>query len=135
MTYGALAAANVKFHHIPVDAQGIDVGVGTRAAPKARAVFVTPSHQFPLGVVLSMARRNCLPGLRGFELPEDDSSNSHRLPEKGTHNVSGLHANLAGLSVRWTNAIWRFESSQPRHVSGRGTEDLLSTLLLIAGPW
>jgi hypothetical protein len=34
-------------------------------------------------------------------------------PEKGTHNVSGLHANSAGISVRWTNAIWRFESSQP----------------------
>jgi GntR family transcriptional regulator / MocR family aminotransferase len=57
MTYGALAAANVRFRHIPVDAQGLDVSIGLRAAPKARAAFVTPSHQFPLGVVLSMARR------------------------------------------------------------------------------
>jgi hypothetical protein len=58
---------------------------------------------------------DCLAGLRGFELPEDDSSNSHRLPEKGTHNVSSLHANSAGLSVRLTNAIWRFESSDFCH--------------------
>jgi hypothetical protein len=32
-------------------------------------------------------RPDWLAGLRGFELPEDDSSNSHQLPEKGTHNV------------------------------------------------
>jgi GntR family transcriptional regulator / MocR family aminotransferase len=57
MTYGALAAAKVKCNHIPVDAQGLDVAVGVRGAPHARAVFVTPSHQFPLGVVLSMPRR------------------------------------------------------------------------------
>jgi GntR family transcriptional regulator / MocR family aminotransferase len=57
MTYGALAAAKVKCNHIPVDAQGLNVAVGVRGAPHARAVFVTPSHQFPLGVVLSMPRR------------------------------------------------------------------------------
>jgi P-type E1-E2 ATPase len=26
---------------------------------------------------------DCMPGVRGFELPEDDSSNSHQLPNKG----------------------------------------------------
>jgi hypothetical protein len=43
---------------------------------------------------------HCLAGLRGFELPEDDSPNSHQLPEKGAHNVSRLHANSAGISSR-----------------------------------
>jgi GntR family transcriptional regulator/MocR family aminotransferase len=45
---------------IPVDAQGIDVELGVAISPKARVAFVTPSHQFPLGVPLSMARRNAL---------------------------------------------------------------------------
>jgi GntR family transcriptional regulator/MocR family aminotransferase len=35
----------------------MNVRVGIRAAPRAGVVFVTPSHQHPFGVVLSMARR------------------------------------------------------------------------------
>jgi len=57
LTRAALAAGGIKLCPVPVDAQGIDVAAGLRAAPKARAAFVTPSHQYPLGVVLSMARR------------------------------------------------------------------------------
>jgi GntR family transcriptional regulator/MocR family aminotransferase len=45
---------------IPVDADGIDVEAGVRMAPHARAAFVTPSHQYPLGMPMSMARRNAL---------------------------------------------------------------------------
>jgi hypothetical protein len=46
---------------------------------------------------------------------EDDSSNSHQLPQKGTHNVSGLHANSAGISVRWSKRLLkvRILSTQP----------------------
>ena len=57
LTSGALAAAGVKLRPIAVDAQGLNVRAGIRSAPRARAAFVTPSHQFPLAVVLSMARR------------------------------------------------------------------------------
>jgi GntR family transcriptional regulator / MocR family aminotransferase len=45
---------------VPVDAEGIDVEAGIRMAPHARAAFVTPSHQYPLGMPMSMARRNAL---------------------------------------------------------------------------
>ncbi|WP_322026549.1 PLP-dependent aminotransferase family protein [Burkholderia sp. BCC1977] len=47
---------------VPVDADGLDVEAGIRLAPDARAAFVTPSHQYPLGMPLSMARRNALLG-------------------------------------------------------------------------
>jgi len=57
LTRQALLAAGATVRPIPVDAHGIDVGKGIQSAPNARAVFVTPSHQFPTGVVLSMARR------------------------------------------------------------------------------
>ncbi|KWV53316.1 DNA-binding protein [Bradyrhizobium macuxiense] len=45
---------------VPVDEQGIDVDAGLAACPDARAGFVTPSHQYPLGMPMSMARRNAL---------------------------------------------------------------------------
>jgi GntR family transcriptional regulator / MocR family aminotransferase len=42
---------------VPVDASGIIVARGRALAPAAGAAYVTPSHQFPLGVQMSMTRR------------------------------------------------------------------------------
>jgi GntR family transcriptional regulator/MocR family aminotransferase len=42
---------------VPVDASGIVVAKGRTHAPAAGAAYVTPSHQFPLGVQMSMTRR------------------------------------------------------------------------------
>jgi len=45
---------------VPVDGQGLDVKEGILRCPGARAAFVTPSHQYPLGMPLSMPRRTSL---------------------------------------------------------------------------
>ena len=45
---------------VPVDRDGIDVSEGLRLSPWARAAVVTPAHQSPLGVSLSLARRLAL---------------------------------------------------------------------------
>uniref|UniRef100_UPI0019814924 MocR-like pyridoxine biosynthesis transcription factor PdxR n=1 Tax=Burkholderia sp. Ac-20379 TaxID=2703900 RepID=UPI0019814924 len=45
---------------VPVDAEGLDVDAGRRLAPEARAAFVTPSHHYPLGMPLSVGRREAL---------------------------------------------------------------------------
>ena len=50
-----LAGAHVVA--VCVGEDGIDVDAGQRAAPDARAACVTPSHQFPTGVVMPLARR------------------------------------------------------------------------------
>jgi GntR family transcriptional regulator/MocR family aminotransferase len=42
---------------VPVDQEGIVVAEGLRLAPRARAAVVTPAHQSPLCVSLSLARR------------------------------------------------------------------------------
>ncbi len=55
--YAALQAAQAQIVPVPVDTNGIIVSAGIAASPVARAVYVTPSHQSPSGVVLSMARR------------------------------------------------------------------------------
>jgi GntR family transcriptional regulator/MocR family aminotransferase len=57
LTHAQLLLAKARPHPIPVDAQGLVVDAGLCMAPRARAAFVTPSHQFPTGVALSMARR------------------------------------------------------------------------------
>lgn len=45
---------------VPVDAEGLNVDSGIDQCPQARAAFVTSSHQYPLGMPMSMARRNAL---------------------------------------------------------------------------
>ena len=53
----ALLAAGARILPVPVDAEGLDVARAVRRAPRARLAYVTPSHQFPLGVTLSLRRR------------------------------------------------------------------------------
>jgi GntR family transcriptional regulator/MocR family aminotransferase len=50
-------SADAKLVPVPVDREGLDVRAGTGRAPSARMVYVTPSHQAPLGVGLSSSRR------------------------------------------------------------------------------
>jgi GntR family transcriptional regulator/MocR family aminotransferase len=45
---------------VPVDGEGMIVSEGIRAAPRARAAVVTPAHQSPLGMSLSLPRRLAL---------------------------------------------------------------------------
>jgi GntR family transcriptional regulator / MocR family aminotransferase len=42
---------------VRVDAEGLNVAAGAEKCPAARAVLVTPSHQYPLGVTMSASRR------------------------------------------------------------------------------
>jgi GntR family transcriptional regulator/MocR family aminotransferase len=60
VTRNTLVAAGMRLVPVPVDAAGIDVAAGRRMAPTAKAVYVTPSHQFPTGVTMKMERRVAL---------------------------------------------------------------------------
>ncbi|MGH9142279.1 MAG: PLP-dependent aminotransferase family protein, partial [Thermoanaerobaculia bacterium] len=53
----ALAGAGARLVHVAVDADGLDVAAGVRRAPGARLAYVSPSHQYPLGITMSLARR------------------------------------------------------------------------------
>ena len=93
LTYAQLELAKVKPHPIPVDAQGLLVGAGRRAAPRARAAFVTPSHQFPTGVALSMARRlELLAWARQSDafIVEDDYTSEFRYSGPPLASLQGL---------------------------------------------
>ena len=52
-----LYAGGAQVFPVPVDGQGLDVAYGAAHCPSAKLVVVTPSHQLPLGVTMSLQRR------------------------------------------------------------------------------
>jgi GntR family transcriptional regulator/MocR family aminotransferase len=92
-TLHALTQAQAEIHSIPVDRAGLDVAAGVAAAPDARVAFVTPSHQYPLGVTLSMTRRlELLAWARsaGAWIVEDDYASEFRYGGPPLASLQGL---------------------------------------------
>ena len=54
---GAFAGVGARIVPVPVAGEGLRVDVGRKRCPEARLAYLTPSHQFPLGVTLSLQRR------------------------------------------------------------------------------
>jgi GntR family transcriptional regulator/MocR family aminotransferase len=52
-----LAGFGARLINVPVDHHGMDVRAGIRVKPGARMALLAPSHQYPLGVTLSLTRR------------------------------------------------------------------------------
>jgi GntR family transcriptional regulator / MocR family aminotransferase len=78
----ALAAAGAKIVPMPVDNEGLIV---ERLPASTRVVCVTPSHQFPLGVVMSARRRAALLEFahsRGAVVIEDDYDAEFRFGDR-----------------------------------------------------
>src|SRR5215468_1493847 len=93
LTHAQLLLTKARPHPIPVDAQGLIVDAGRRTAPRARAAFLTPPHQFPTGVALSMARRlELLAWARrsGPFIVEDDYTSEFRYPGPPLASLQGL---------------------------------------------
>jgi GntR family transcriptional regulator/MocR family aminotransferase len=75
---GAFLAAGARLHPTPVDGEGLVVDA---LPPDAAVVYVTPSHQFPLGVPLSPRRRQALlayAAASGAVIVEDDYDGEFR---------------------------------------------------------
>jgi GntR family transcriptional regulator/MocR family aminotransferase len=60
LTRQALEVGGAALVPVPVDQDGMRVSAGATAAPRARLAVVTPTHQSPLGVALSLPRRLAL---------------------------------------------------------------------------
>ncbi|HEV2133483.1 MAG TPA: PLP-dependent aminotransferase family protein [Terracidiphilus sp.] len=45
---------------VPVNDEGLSVSAGIKICPDAKGAYVTPAHQFPLGVTMSLERRIAL---------------------------------------------------------------------------
>ena len=93
LTHAQLLLAQARPCPIPVDDQGIVVAAGMRVAPRARVAFVTPSHQFPTGVALSMGRRlELLAWAREHDafIVEDDYTSEFRYSGPALASLQGL---------------------------------------------
>lgn len=76
-----LQQAGARLVPVAVDAQGLDVDAGLREAPDARFAVVTPTHQSPLGVTLTLGRRQRLlewAEQQGSWIIEDDYDSEYR---------------------------------------------------------
>ncbi|SHI22831.1 MocR-like pyridoxine biosynthesis transcription factor PdxR [Pollutimonas bauzanensis] len=76
-----LERAGMRLQPVPVDEEGLNVSAGQRLAAHARFVVVTPTHQSPMGVALSLPRRLELlewAGRRQAWIIEDDYDSEFR---------------------------------------------------------
>jgi GntR family transcriptional regulator/MocR family aminotransferase len=89
----ALRAAGARVVPVPVDPEGLDVAFGARRSADARLVYVTPSHQYPLGVPMSLPRRLALlewARVARAWVIEDDYDSEFRYGERPTPCLHGL---------------------------------------------
>ena len=87
---------------VPVDQEGLDVAAGIKQCRKARAAFVTPSHQFPLGVTMSASRRFELLDWAqntGSWIIEDDYDSEYRYESLPIASLQGLDANARVIYI------------------------------------
>ena len=98
----ALLAAGARMVPVPVDADGLDVARGTRASPSARAVYITPSHQHPLGVTMSATRRMTLldwASRAGAWIIEDDYDSEYRFDSRPIASLHSMDADARVIYV------------------------------------
>jgi GntR family transcriptional regulator/MocR family aminotransferase len=89
----AVAATHGRAVAVPVDDEGLDVAAGTERAPHARAVVLSPSHHYPLGVTLSLPRRMALlrwAAERRVLVVEDDYDSEFRYRGRPLMALQGL---------------------------------------------
>ncbi|MBK8006513.1 MAG: PLP-dependent aminotransferase family protein [Gemmatimonadetes bacterium] len=91
-TRAALLAAGAEVRGVPVDGDGVDPEA-LAAHPGARLLYVTPSHQYPLGVTLTLARRLALlrwAAATGAWILEDDYDSEFRYDGRPLASLQGL---------------------------------------------
>ena len=88
----ALTAAGLRLHPVAVDDQGIAPTPADEVA-RPRLMYVTPSHQYPTGAVMSLARRQQLlqhARQHGAWILEDDYDSEFRFSGPPVSSLEGL---------------------------------------------
>jgi GntR family transcriptional regulator/MocR family aminotransferase len=89
----AFMTAGAHLIPVPVDDEGIDVAQLIRRGRDARAVYVTPSHQYPMGMTMSATRRMLLLNWAvrsGAWIIEDDYDSEYRFGSRPIASLQGL---------------------------------------------
>lgn len=91
----ALRTVGADIVPVPVDDEGLNVDAGIRLRKNARAAYISPSHQFPLGVTMSAARRMQLlnwAARTGAWVIEDDYDSEYRFGGRPLASLQGMDA-------------------------------------------
>jgi len=91
-TREVLRASGARLLAVPVDRDGLNPG---RLPEGTRMVFVTPSHQFPTGAILSLPRRlQLVDWARRVDalVVEDDYDGEYRYEDQSLQSLQGLDA-------------------------------------------
>jgi GntR family transcriptional regulator/MocR family aminotransferase len=105
--WAALAAAGARVRAVPVDREGLRTDrLPARHAPAL--VYVTPSHQYPLGVTMSLARRLGLLGwaaAHGAWIVEDDYDSEFHYEGRPLAALQGLDSAERTIYVGTFNKV------------------------------
>ncbi len=89
----AFLAAGAQLIPVPVDHEGMNMAELIRRGQTARAVYITPSHQYPLGMTMSATRRMLLLNWTvrtGGWIIEDDYDSEYRFGSRPIASLQGL---------------------------------------------
>lgn len=89
----AFARGGIRIVPIPVDKDGISIQAIRKIRSQAALVYVTPSHQFPLGVTMSLPRRLELldwARQKNAWIIEDDCDGEYRYDGRPIPSLQGL---------------------------------------------
>jgi GntR family transcriptional regulator / MocR family aminotransferase len=81
---------------VPVDDEGLSVSTGMRMCPHAKGVYLTPAHQFPLGMTMSLERRMAVlkwASRGGAFVIEDDYDSEYRFEGRPVPALQNLGQN------------------------------------------
>src|SRR5262249_15584348 len=87
---------------VRVDQNGMDVEEVIRRSRDARVVYVTPSHQYPMGMTMSATRRMLLlnwAARSGAWILEDDYDSEYRFGTRPVASLQGMDADERVISV------------------------------------
>lgn len=93
LVHHVLKAAGCRAVPVPVDVEGMRVDAAVKLARLARASFVAPSHQYPLGATMSATRRLELldwADTSGSWIVEDDYDSEYRYDSMPIRSLQGL---------------------------------------------
>src|SRR5690606_3722784 len=107
----AFMASGLVIHPVPVDEQGICPDMGDDTYPP-RLIYVTPSHQYPTGAVMSLPRRHqLLANARRHSawVLEDDYDSEYRFSGPPISSLEGLDTDGRVLYMGTFSKVMRSE--------------------------
>ena len=90
---GILLGAGARVVPLPLDQEGLNIDAGKRLSEKVHMAYVTPSHQYPMGITMSLARRLALLDWAqhaGAWILEDDYDSEFRYCGRPLASLQGL---------------------------------------------